>query len=60
MKLTKQMYYTASGEKKLNCYKVNIPKAVAERVGIDSETEIKLKTMPGMIVIVKGKENEGT
>lgn len=41
-KINKMYYYTAKREKKLNCYYVNIPKVLVEKVGLqDKEVVIK-------------------
>ena len=48
-KLAKQMYYSASkGEKKINCYKINIPKRIIEQVNFKDGDEL--------IFIVKNNE----
>lgn len=40
-KLNKMYYYTKN-EKKLNCYYINIPKKLVERMGLqDKEVEVK-------------------
>jgi antitoxin component of MazEF toxin-antitoxin module len=40
-KLNKMYYYTKN-EKKLNCYYINIPKVLVEKMGLqDKEVEIK-------------------
>ena len=40
-KLNKMYYYTKS-EKKLNCYYINIPKVLVEKMGLqDKEVEVK-------------------
>lgn len=40
MKLGKQMWINAKGEKKVNNYKINIPKAVVEESGITDKDEV--------------------
>ena len=43
-KLAKQMYTTAKGERKLNCFVVNIPKEVVLRTNlIDKEVVVYAK-----------------
>lgn len=40
-KLNKMYYYTKN-EKKLNCYYINIPKVLVEKMGLqDKEVEVK-------------------
>lgn len=41
-KLNKMYYYTSKKEKKLNCYYINISKALVEKMRLeDKEVEIK-------------------
>jgi len=40
MKLGKQMWTNAKGEKKVNNYKINIPKVVVEQSGITDKDEV--------------------
>lgn len=51
MKLTKQYYYNAKGEKKINCYKVTITKELAKSVGIEEDDNIKIYAKDNKIVI---------
>lgn len=51
MKLIKQKYYNAKGEAKINCYMINIPKALIEKSEIKDTDEIKLSIVDGKIVI---------
>ena len=43
-------YYTAKREKKLNCYYVNLPKALVEKTGLQYK-EIQLKQVGNKILI---------
>lgn len=58
MKLGKQMYFTATGEKKINCYKINIPKVVVKKSEISDEDEIKVYAKDNKIIIEREKKNE--
>lgn len=51
-KLAKQMYITAKGERKINCYIVNIPKEVVNKTDL-SDKELKIYTENGKIIIDK-------
>ena len=53
MKLTKQYYYNAKGERKINCYKVTITKDLAKSVGIEENDDIKIYAKDNKIVIEK-------
>ena len=53
MKLTKQYYYNAKGERKINCYKVTITKELAKSVGIEEDDDIKIYAKDNKIVIEK-------
>lgn len=52
-KLTKQMYYKANGEKKINCYKVALSKEIVKQANINDDDEIKIYTKDNMIIIEK-------
>lgn len=51
MKLIKQKYYNSTGESKVNCYLVKIPKAILAESEIKDTDEIKLSIVDGKIVI---------
>lgn len=51
-KLGKNMYTTAKGERKLNCYNVAIPKEVAKKSGLET-AELRIYAEKGRIIIVK-------
>lgn len=51
-KFNKMYYYTKTGEKKLNCYYINIPKELVEKVGLE-EANIQVKVDQNKIVIEK-------
>ena len=52
-KLIKNCYYNRTGEKKVNCYILNIPKKVVEEAGIKPEDEVKMEVEDGKIIIKK-------
>lgn len=52
-KLVKMYYITSKGEKKLNCYMTNIPKAVVEKTNIKNEDKIKIYSVNNKIIIEK-------
>ena len=52
-KLTKQMYYKANGEKKINCYKVAISKEIVKQAKIQDQDEIKVYAGENKIIIEK-------
>ena len=45
--------YIKNGERKLNCYLVNIPKRVVFHSGIKDTDELKVYTKDGKIIIEK-------
>lgn len=57
-KLTKQMYYKANGEKKINCYKVALSKEVVRQAGFNEETKLEVRAENGKIIIENGEKNE--
>lgn len=54
-KLAKQYYYNGSNEKKINCYKISIPKAVVEQSKIKDSDSVKIYADGDKIVIEKEK-----
>ena len=52
-KLNKQKYYSAKGEAKVNCYKVNLSKFIVEASGIKDEDEIIIYAQKNKIIIEK-------
>lgn len=52
-KLNKQSYTTAKGERKVNCYTVNIPKKVVKSSNICDYDEIKIYAEEDKIIIEK-------
>ena len=53
MKLVQQKYYTASGEAKINCYKLAISKKHLEDAGIDEKDELEVYVEGNKIIIRK-------
>lgn len=51
MRLAKTYYRTAKGEKKLNCYSVNITKELVSKTNIKEEDNIKVYTDGNKIII---------
>jgi len=51
-KLNKNYYYSKNGERKINCYLVNIPKEIVEKTNI-GDNEIKISIQNNKIVIEK-------
>lgn len=51
-KLAKNMYTTAKGERKLNCYLVTIPKEIAKTAGIEN-VNLKITAEKGKVIIEK-------
>lgn len=56
-KLAKNMWTNSKGERKLNCYCVNIPKEVVNQTDLDNK-ELKISTKDGKIIIEKVVKNE--
>lgn len=53
MKLVKQKYCNASGEKKVNCYKLNISKKYIQDAGIHEDDDLEVYTEGKKIIIKK-------
>lgn len=53
MKLVQQRYFTASGEAKVNCYKLAISKKHLKEAGIDETDEIEVYVEGNKIIIRK-------
>lgn len=53
MKLVQQKYYTASGEAKVNCYKLAIAKKYLQEAGIDEKDEVEVYAEGNKIIIRK-------
>lgn len=56
MKLGKQMWTNAKGEKKVNNYKINIPKVVVEQSGITDKDEVYAYADNKKIIIERVKK----
>lgn len=57
-KLAKNYYYNSKGEKKLNCYLLNIPKEIVKQTGISESDQVKIEAKDGRIIIEKAEANE--
>ena len=53
MKLVKQKYFTASGEAKINCYKLTIAKKHIVDAGIKENDNLEVYTEGNKIIIRK-------
>lgn len=56
-KLAKNMYTTAKGERKLNCYVISIPKEIVYKTNIKEDDKIKVYAKDNKIIIER-KTNE--
>ena len=56
MRLVKQKYYTATGEAKVNCYKLAIAKKYIQEAGIHEKDELEAYTEGNKIIIRKKKK----
>lgn len=54
-KLNKNYYYSRTGERKVNCYVVNIPKEVLQKSCIKEEDNIRIYEKDGKVIIEKEK-----
>jgi len=50
-RLAKNYYSTANGERRLNCYSVNIPKEIIKSSEIEEDDEIRIYVEYGRIII---------
>lgn len=57
-KLGKQYYYSPTGEKKINCYKINISKEIIEKTNIKNNDNIKVYAKDNKIIIEKEEQYE--
>jgi len=55
MKLVQQKYYTATGEAKVNCYKITIAKRLIEEAGIKEDDDLEMYVDKSKIIIQKKK-----
>lgn len=53
MKLAKNMYTTAKGERKINCYSCNLSKRIVQQAGITDQDQIKIYVQNKKIIIEK-------
>lgn len=52
-KICKKYYYSSTGEQKINCYMVLIPKELLNSTNIKEDDNIKLEVVDNKIVIAK-------
>lgn len=58
MKLVKQKYFSASGEEKVNCYKLNISKKLLEAAKINENDDLEAYVKADKIIIKKRIKKE--
>ena len=56
-KLIKNNYRTITGDIKVNCYKVNIPRKIIEESGMDPNKEIEIKIEKNKIIIEEKRDD---
>ena len=54
-KLIKKMFYTSTGDKKVNNYIVCISKSIAEQAGFNGDEQLKIYAKKDKIIIEKGE-----
>lgn len=54
-KFAKNYYYGKNGEKKLNCYMINISKEVVKQANIEENDKVKIYSKDNKIIIEKEK-----
>ncbi len=52
-KIFKNCYFTRSGEKRINCYYINLSKEVVEKALINEKDELNVHSENGKIIIEK-------
>lgn len=57
MKLVKSYYYGKGGEKKVNTYLVNIPRAVVEQAKLQDQ-QLKVTAKGNKIIIERSESND--
>ena len=50
-KLTKQYYMTLKGEKKVNCYHINLSKEIIKEANISEDDDLKIYAKNDKIII---------
>lgn len=55
-KLAKNMYTTAKGERKVNCYLVTIPKKVLSETNISEDSNVNVYAKDNKIIIEKSSQ----
>ncbi len=59
-KLAKNYYYGKNGERKVNCYLVNIPKTILSKTNISDGDEIKISVKNNKIIIEKAQSTKSS
>lgn len=57
MKLVKQKYFTATGEAKVNCYRIIVAKKLLDQSGIKEDDDLEMIAEKGKIIIKKKAGN---
>ena len=57
-KLNKMYYYTPKGERKLNCYRIIIPKEEVLKANINDTDELKVVARDGKLIIEKEEQEQ--
>ena len=57
-KLGKLYYYNSKGEKKVNCYTINLKKELVKKANISDKEELNIYTLNGKIIIEKVSKGE--
>lgn len=52
-RLTKQYYFSQKGERKINCYKINVSKELLKQTDIKEDDQIKIYAKNNKIIIEK-------
>lgn len=52
-KLAKNCYYSKSGEKRVNCYLLNISKEIVKQANINDNEQLKIYVKDNKIIIEK-------
>lgn len=52
-KLTKQYYFKRNGERRINCYHINLSKDIINKTNIQEQDELKISVIDNKIIIEK-------
>ena len=56
VRLSKQYYRTANGDKKINCYHISIPKMLLKQASLNGNDDFELKAKKNKIIIERLKK----